>query len=364
MNGGARRPDFVDALLPTLVALIVYRLGQLIPIPGLEPKATAQLLQAGNVDAARVAILALDIYPLFGILILFELAKMLAPRLRRWERAEARNAAKLARIALIVALISAVVQSNGIVTALEEAIGVVTEPGPSFRLSTTFTLVAGTLLVGWLARQISSRGLGSGLWLIVIAPTLAGLLPTVATLVEFQRQGVVSPVSALIGLAFVVAAVAAVVALLLAGTGTPERARACAWSTVLAYSTLPFLLLPVSALAHLTLSGDSTDWLEQGHPVRLVTLALLLWLYLALYARSCRLADVEGPGLPSLTMAAMLAVAALGCEALPTYLGVPVILSGQPLLVVTLVTATLSRDWGNGPLAQGVREAQSSGANR
>jgi len=364
VNGGLRRPDFIDALLLTFVALIVYRLGLLIPIPGIELKATAQLLPQGGSRAARISILALDIQPLFGILILAELAKMLAPRLRRWERAEARNAAKLARIVLFVALVSAVLQANGLVTGLEEARGVVADPSLTFRLSTTLTLIAGTLLVGWLARQMSSRGLGSGLWLIIAASTLAALPSTLAALYEFQLQGIVAPGAALIGLAFIVAAIAAVVVLLLAGTRTTERARACAWSTVLAYSTAPFLLLPVSALAHLTLPGNSLDWLEQGHPLRLVGLALLLWLYVALYARSCRLADVEGPGLPSLLIAAVLAAVALGCEVLPTYFGVPVILSGQPLLLVTLVVATLMGDWGSGPLAQEAVEDQSSGANR
>jgi preprotein translocase subunit SecY len=364
VNGGLRRPDFVDALLTTFAALIAYRLGLLIPIPGIEPKATAQLLLQGGTSAARVSILALDIYPLFGILILAELAKMLVPRLRRWERAEARNAAKLARIVLFVALASAVLQASGLVTGLEEARGVVADPSLMFRLSTTLTLVAGTLLVSWLARQMSSRGLGSGLWIILAASTLAALPSTLAALYEFQRQGIVAPGTALIGLAFFVAAIAVVVALLLAGAPSTERARACAWSTVLAYSAAPFLLLPVSALAHLTLPGNSLDWLEQGHPVRLLGLALLLWLFVALYARSCRLADVEGPGLPSLLIAAVLAAVALGCEVLPTYFGVPVILPGQPLLVVTLVVATLLRDWRGGPLPQEAVEDQSSGANR
>jgi len=364
VSGGFRRPDFLDALLPTMVALIVYRLGLLIPIPGLDLTATIHFLLDGGASAARISILALDIYPLFGILILTELAKVLAPALRRWERAEARNAAKLARVVLFVALVSAVLQANGIVTGLEEARGVVADPSLTFRLSTTVTLVAGTVLVGWLARQMSSRGLGSGLWLIIAAPTLAALPSTAAALFEFQRQGIVSPEGAVLGLVFFLAAVAAVVALLLAGVRNTERARACAWSTVLAYSTAPFLLLPLSAIAHLTLPGTSLDWLEQGHPVRLVALALLLWLYVALYARSCRLADAEGPGLPPLIIAAVLAAVALGCEVLPTYFGVPVILSGQPLLIVTLVMATLLRDWGSGPLAKGSLEDQSSGANR
>src|SRR4029079_8123709 len=120
VNGGLRRPDFVDALLPTMAALVVYRLGLQIPIPGLDAKATTQLLHDGGASAARVSILALDIYPLFGILILTELAKVLAPGLRRWERAEGRNAARLARVVLFVAFVSAVLQGKRLLNGREE----------------------------------------------------------------------------------------------------------------------------------------------------------------------------------------------------------------------------------------------------
>lgn len=286
MNGELQRRDYVDALLATAVALIVYRLGLLIPIPGAEPKVAAQLFHAGGTAAARISIFALDIYPLYGILILAELAKVLAPSLRRWEHAEARNAAKLARIVFIIALISAVLQAGGVASGLEGVSGLVAEPGVLFSLATIAALVAGTTLVTWLARQISFRGLGSGLWLIVIVPTLAELPHTIATLSEFQRQGIVSGSAVLWGIVFIVAAFAAVVAVLLAGCRAADTAPACVWSTVLAYTTLPWLVLPVSALAHLFLPGDSLQWLEQGHPARLAALALLLWLYVVLYARS------------------------------------------------------------------------------
>lgn len=368
MNSELRRPDFVDALLPTMVALIVYRLGLLIPFPGLEPTVAAQLFHASGAGVARVSIFVLQINPLFDALILVELVKVLAPRLRGWERATPGNAAKLARIILILALISAFFQANGIVTGLEDVTGLVSDPGLLFRLSTTFTLMAGTALVTWLAWQITSRGLGSGAWLIITAPTLAALPQTVATLYEFQKQGLVPGAGVLWGGAFIVAAVAAVVAVLLAGGRTADSAPACVWSTVLAYTTLPWLVLPVSALAHLFMSGSSLQWLEQGHPARLAALALLLWLFVVLYARSCRLADAAGPTLPATTIAAVLAAIALGCEALPTYLGVPVILLGQPLLVLAIVVTTVLRDWGHWtarPEGAGrERGDQSSGMNR
>jgi preprotein translocase subunit SecY len=362
VNGELQRRDYVDALLATAAALIVYRLGLQIPLPGLEPNALPHITHAGGA-AARTSIFALDIYPLFGILILAELAKVLAPSLRRWEHTEARNAAKLARLVLIIALFSAVLQAGGVASGLEGVSGLVAEPGVLFSLATIATLVAGTTIVTWLARQISFRGLGSGLWLIVIAPTLAELPHTIATLSEFQRQGIVSGSAVVWGAVFIVAAFAAVVAVLLAGGRAADTAPACVWSTVLTYSTLPWVVVPVSALAHLYWPGDSLQWIEQGHPVRLVALALLLWLFVSLYVRSCHLADVAGPALPATTIAAVLVAIALGCEALPTYLGVPVILTGQPLLVLAIVVTTVLRDWS--PYVQRSASAdQSSAANR
>jgi hypothetical protein len=345
MIGGQRRPDFVDALLPTIVALIVFRLGLQIPIPGLEPTVAAQLLRSTGQAVERVSIFALQINPLFGILILFELVKVIAPSLRRWERTEPRNAAKLARIVLVLALISALLQANGIATGLQDMTGLITDPGLLFRVSTTATLVAGTTFLTWLAWQITTRGLGSGVWLILIVPTLASLPQTVATLYEFQKQGIVPTAGVLWGAVFIIAAIAAVVALLLADGRTADTAPACAWSTVLAYSMLPWVVVPLGAIVHTFGSAGSVSWLEFGHPVRLVALALLIWLFVVLYARSCRRADAPVPAVPSAVIAAVLAAVAVGSEALPTFFGVPVILSGQPLLVMAIVVTTVLRDW-------------------
>ena len=124
--------------------------------------------------------------------------------------------------------------------------------GCPFRVSTTATLVAGTTFLTWLAWQITSRGLGSGVWLILIVPTLASLPQTVATLYEFQKQGIVPTAGVLWGAVFIIAAIAAAVALLLADGHTADTAPACAWSTVLAYSMLPWVVVPAGGhRAHL-----------------------------------------------------------------------------------------------------------------
>lgn len=357
-----RRSELMGALLVTAAALIVYRAGLQIPMPGIEPKVVAQLSHAGTTPA-RISIFGLDIYPLFGILILAELAKVFAPPLRRWERAASRNRDKLARIVVIVALFSAVAQATGIAVSLDGAAGLVTEPGLQFRLPAIATLVAGTALVTWLAGQITRRGLGSGLWLIIIAPTIAGLPQTFRELSNFQSQGVVSGQSILVGAIFVALAFAAVAAMLLAGGRAAGTASACVWTTVLAYATSTWLVVALSALARAHASDGSMPWVEPGHPVRLVALAVMIVVFAMLYARSVRLASGEAPAVPPIVSGTILAAIAVGSELLPYHFDVPLPLAGQPLLVIAIVATTLLRDWGKGPLAQGSGD-QSSAANR
>jgi Serine hydrolase len=107
--------------------------------------------------------------------------------------------------------------------------------------------------------------------------------PAVATLYEFQKQGLVPPSGVLWGAVFIIAAV---VALLLADGRTADTALACAWSTVLAYSMLPRLVVPLGAIVHTFGSAGSVSRLAFGHPVPLVTLALLICLFVVLFAGS------------------------------------------------------------------------------
>ena len=363
VNGGRRRPDFVDALLPTMVALIIYRLGLMIPIPGLDPKFTAGLGQAGGAvlhipggNAARTSIFALDIFPLFGILIVAELAKVLVPRLRRWENAKAANAGKLARIVFVVAMFSACLQAGGVASGLEGISGLVAEPGLLFRLSAIATLITATALVTWLATQITRRGLGSGLWLVIVAPTLARLPLTLKEIADLEGQGVVSGPSLVAAAIFTVLAIAAVAALQFAGRQNSGTPSAHAWTAILGYTVLPWVLVALSWLPGARASGDSIAWVEPGHPIRLIVLAALIVMFAKLHANSIRLSGGEAPSVPPVVSGAILAAIAVGSELLPYHLDVPLPLGGQPLLIIAIVVTTLLRDWGNGPLARGVRE--------
>ncbi len=369
MSGRLRRPDFVDALLPTMVALIVYRAGLMIPIPGLEPNALPHLAHNGASTylpvtggaTARTSIFALEIYPLFGILIVTELAKVLVPRLRRWENAGAANAAKLARVVFIIALFSACLQAGGVASGLEGISGLVAEPGLSFRLSAIGTLVAGTALVTWLAAQVTRRGLGSGLWLIIVAPTLVGLPATLMRIAEFESQGVVSGPSFVAAGVFTVLAIAAVAVLQLAGRANSGAPAAYAWTTILGYTMLPWVLVALSWLPGTRASGGSISWVEPGNPVRLIVLPALIVLFAQLYANSIRLTGGEAPSVPPVVSGAILAAIGVGSELLAYHFDVPLPLGGQPLLVIAIVMTTLLQDWS--PLARG-SQAQSSGMKR
>jgi preprotein translocase subunit SecY len=199
------------------------------------------------------------------MLIVVDLCKLVVPGLRRWENSEPRTAAKLARIVLVLALFSAVIQAGEMASGLESISALVAEPGLLFRLPAIATLIAGTVLVTWLARQITRRGLGSGLWLINVAPTLAGLPLTLKQISDFEIQGVVSGPSLVAAAVFTVLAIAAVAALQLAGRNTASTPSAYAWTTILGYTILPWLLVPLSWLVGARASDGSMPWVEPGH---------------------------------------------------------------------------------------------------
>jgi preprotein translocase subunit SecY len=207
-------------------------------------------------------------------------------------------------------------------------------------------LIAGTAFVIWLADQITRHGLGSGVWIIIIASTAAELWHVIASLLDYQRLGIVAGPMVLLGGAFIVLAVAAIAALLLAGGRTMEAASACLWPVVLAYTVLPWLLVLGGLLGQATGADASMPWMEFGHPVRLAVLAVLIGVFMFLYVRSDRIAGVAPPAVPPTVIGGTLALIAVGSEALPTYFSVPMILDGQSLPIIAIVMTSILIDWG------------------
>ena len=119
---GRTRHELTRRLLITAAALLAYRVGSHIPLPGLEPRVLAQI-DANGIE--HVSILALGVVPFVSALILFELAKVLAPQLRRWEQSTSANKITLDWMVLILALLVAAAQATGVAMALEGVSGLV-----------------------------------------------------------------------------------------------------------------------------------------------------------------------------------------------------------------------------------------------
>ena len=188
----------------TLAALLVYRIGVYLPLPGidiigwsrsigLQSRDIFGLLEIPAGGAARqTAIFALGITPYVFAAILVQIATMIWPRLRNLSAAGDRGRDKIVAITLYLTLLFTAFQAYGVALGLEGVHGLVMQPGLLFELSTVLTLSAGTMLLVWLANQITARGIGNGLALILALALLIDLPATVAIAIERVREGVVS----------------------------------------------------------------------------------------------------------------------------------------------------------------------------
>jgi preprotein translocase subunit SecY len=231
----------------TLAALAAYRLGSYLPLPGVDAAAYAALYQSSGLPRfiERLSIVALGVTPIISVLLLVEVARLASWRFNAWAGASWENARRLERYVLIGALLMAAVQSYGIAMGLEQTRDLVAEPGLLFRLSVVATLVAGTAGLMWLAAVVSQHGLGSGIWLLLLVPHIAGLPVLAVKVIELFRVGVM-PVAVLVAaLAYICAAVAILVALAptLTRQGMPLD-RTLIWPLFIA--SLPTALLSVA----------------------------------------------------------------------------------------------------------------------
>ena len=201
----AKATELHKRLLFTLGAMIVYRLGTYIPIPGVDPAAIAQLIehqQNGIFGMAnlfsggavsRMAIFALNVMPYISASIIVQLLGTMYPP---WEklRKEGGEAGRkqLNQYTRYLTVPLAIFQASGIAIALQNSQGAVLNPGPFFVLSTIVTLVTGTLFLMWLGEQITSRGVGNGVSLIIFAGIVAALPNALIQTLELGRTGALS----------------------------------------------------------------------------------------------------------------------------------------------------------------------------
>jgi preprotein translocase subunit SecY len=197
-------PELMRRAVVTLAALLVYRIGTYVPLPGIDPAVWEMIFksQAGgllgsfNVFAgggiARMAVLALSLIPYMTAAWFVQLLVLFWPRLRALGERGDKGRRKIQQYVLGLTLLLAVLQSYGIAQGLEGAGNVVTNPGLFFRIAVVVTLTGGTFFLIWLSELISVRGLGNGLALILSVGILTQIPAGIAGMLELQRQGIFS----------------------------------------------------------------------------------------------------------------------------------------------------------------------------
>ena len=212
----------------TLAALVVYRLGTYIPIPGIDPEAFARAFEQQsqgvlgmlNVFAGgaveRLAIFALGIMPYISASIIMQLMTSVVPSLEALKKEGETGRKVINQYTRYATVALATAQAYGIAVGLNSSGGAdvggfVTSPGWFFIMSTVITLVGGTMFLMWLGEQITARGIGNGISLIIFAGIVAALPGALIQLMELGRQGAISPALATFVLVSIVALIAFIV---------------------------------------------------------------------------------------------------------------------------------------------------------
>jgi preprotein translocase subunit SecY len=188
----------------TLGALLIYRLGTYIPLPGINPDALAQFIDQNasgilgmfNMFAGgavgRMAIFALNVMPYISAAIIMQLLTAVSPHLEQLKKEGEQGRKQINQYTRYGTVVLAALQGYGIAVGLEGAGNVVMDPGLFFRATTVITLVGGTMFLMWLGEQITARGVGNGISLIIFAGIVAELPGALAGTLELGRQGALS----------------------------------------------------------------------------------------------------------------------------------------------------------------------------
>ncbi len=219
LNFGAfsKATELKKRLWFTLGALIVYRLGTYIPLPGIDPIILQDIFkqQAGGIlgmfnmfaggALGRMTIFALNIMPYISAAIIMQLMTSISPSLSQLKKEGEQGRKKINQYTRYGTVLIAAAQAYGIAVGIEGMTGsqgsAVTEPGVFFRFTTVITLVGGTIFLMWLGEQVTARGVGNGISLIIFAGIVAELPSALAATLELGRTGAMS--SGLIGLLLV-----------------------------------------------------------------------------------------------------------------------------------------------------------------
>jgi preprotein translocase subunit SecY len=215
--------DLRRRLVFLLLALVVYRIGAHIPVPGIDPNQLAQFFkgQAGGILSlfnmfsggalSRFTVFALGITPYISASIVIQLMTYVVPTLEQLKKEGEAGRRKITQYTRLGTLGLAIFQSLSIAFALEQSAGLVISPGIGFRVTAVSSLVAGTMFLMWLGEQITERGLGNGISILIFGGIAAGLPGAIGGLFELVRTGAMGYGSALVVIALVVLVTFAVV---------------------------------------------------------------------------------------------------------------------------------------------------------
>lgn len=193
-----------------LLALVVYRIGAHIPVPGIDPGQLQQLFkgQEGGILSlfnmfsggalSRFAVFALGIMPYISASIIMQLLTYVVPTFEQMKKEGEAGRRKITQYTRYGTLGLALFQSMGIAVALESSPGLVLDPGFAFRMTAVVSLTAGTMFLMWLGEQITERGLGNGISILIFASIVAGLPSAMGGLLELVRTGAMSILVAIV----------------------------------------------------------------------------------------------------------------------------------------------------------------------
>ena len=208
--------DLSRRLVFLLLALVVYRVGAHIPVPGIDPTQLQQLFngQQGGILSlfnmfsggalSRFTVFALGIMPYISASIIMQLLTYVLPAFEQLKKEGEAGRRKITQYTRFGALGLALFQSLGIAMALEASAGLVISPGFGFRMTAVVSLTAGTIFLMWLGEQITERGLGNGISILIFAGIAAGLPGSIGGLLELVRTGAMGPLVSIFIIAVVI----------------------------------------------------------------------------------------------------------------------------------------------------------------
>jgi preprotein translocase subunit SecY len=210
LTSSSKFADLRKRLVFLLLALIVYRVGAHVPVPGIDPvqlKALFNTQQGGILGMfnmfsggalSRFTVFALGIMPYISASIVMQLAAVVVPQLEALKKEGEAGRRKITQYTRYGTFFLAAFQAVGISVALESQAGLVLDPGMAFRFTTAVSLVTGTMFLMWLGEQITERGLGNGISILIFGGIAAGMPGALAGLFELVRTGAMSSLVALL----------------------------------------------------------------------------------------------------------------------------------------------------------------------